>query len=311
MKMLAQLNSQLGPRTSRRPHGLGAAPTVVLPRHGWSATVSNAVKFAAQGGPVPAELQAGRIAGGAADGKGNAIVSGVYQGTVPYTMPTQFQDSASTYVLVSSTTTPYPAPPCLPGETLINGGCVPPVILLHQCPAGQTWDNAKQRGVAPAPPPVITLHDCGPGMLWDQASGKCLPIGGGTTRATTFTIVQGHKIQMTISSATSLPGDYLNKDAAAFQAMLDASKGKNAYTVGNVMYNGSSVAVTMVRNGPPVTVPSPITEVVSGVTVTTTFTDQGLAASSGSSKVVYYVAGGAVVYGLGYLAWRKYGKKRR
>jgi hypothetical protein len=228
--------------------------------------------------------------------------TGKYTGTTPYQLfPGQF--SYVEPLPFGSATYTY--------KVLSASATAPP-------PAHVVWYGppAATPGATPAP----VLHQ--------------IPISGGTTGASMYPLVSGHRTRVTIvASGAPLPAIYGSPTAPltlpTIQANLNGSGslldlGTGQFQVANVNYvDASTLQVDFDYCGATKNIAAGGSFSVSGsggapVPVTVSFTDQGPSpagacaamATTTSSKTPYYVAGGAAVVLAGGAAWWAWGRKK-
>jgi len=196
-----------------------------------------------------------------------------------------------------------PAPPAGPPPSIMPIGGL--------CPAGTVGTVINGRFVCQP-----TVHET-------------IPTPSGTTGATggaaagIYTYATGHRTQMTtsVSGGGSLPPAFLNLTKATVQAQMDATV-PGAFKIANVSYVNGTLVIVADYCGKPYNVQSPQSQVVGTTTVTTSYQDISAspagvcpaAAAVGMStgtKVALGVVGAAVLGGGGFLAYKKFGKKRR
>jgi len=303
-----QLNSQLMPAMRRRV-GMGASATVIQPGQAWSITVSNVGSSFAPS-TIPQALVAGlSLLGPVVNGQ--QTVRGVYSGSTPFTIPSQFSYSVWN-PNTGTTTVSYPvvsasvsgSPSCPSGMYWNGSACV----AIPACPANYHWDSSLNRCVVnsvtvtwtpppPAPPPAAN-------------SGSIVTSAGATKYgAGVFTFIPGHRIQSTATaSGGAMPAAFSGVTIASLQAAVDPTQ----FKVVSVSYPSPlTMVVVYDYTGPNKTIGSPVTFAAGAVTMTTIYADQGPtpSAPASSSKTLYYVAGAGVLSVAAVAAYMKWGRK--
>lgn len=215
---------------------------------------------------------------------------------------------------------------------LTTGACAAPPPATIVCPPGQHWNGSACVGV------LAFNGACPPGTVGSVINGRfvcqptvheTVPASTGTTGATggaaagIYTYATGHRTQMTtsVSGGGSLPPAFLNLTTPTVQSQMDATV-PGAFKIASVSYVNGTLVILADYCGKSYNVQSPQSQVVGTTTVTTSYQDISAspagvcpaAAAVGMStgtKVALGVVGAAVLGGGGFLAYKKFGKKRR
>jgi hypothetical protein len=298
---------------ARAPRGLGAVMATLAPCEVYNL---NLTWQPANDPQLPSFIQQGLMS--PPDSNGVRTVTIINMSGQAWTLPQTFGQ----YVISAATS----------GGISTTGACAAPPPATVVCPPGKHWNGTACVGVMPigTPCPAGTIGSVINGRLVCQPvvhetipapTGATGPVG--TTNAGIYTYATGHRTQMTtsVSGGGSLPPAFLNLTNATVQAQMD-SVVPGAFKIASVSYVNGTLVILADYCGKPYNVQSPQSQLVGTTTVSTTYQDMGAspagvcpaAASTSMStgtKVALGVVGAAVLGGGGFLAYKKFGKKRR